>query len=244
MSEITKKDDERTILNWLIHNHTFFDLHWVDEEPPDFSAILDGRRIGLEVTRFHHKDERVTKENIVRKVRELCIKKLADIKPAPSHVEVTCNYEKWPIKHNRQAVSDAIVKTLSEKYSGFPIEITGEDLPEILRQVSISKIRATTPDDFGRATHWQFPQFSFLKKHSVDHLQEIVSKKNLSRDQYKDRFDDTWLLIVTQKFGASSFVDYLPREIELASSFDRTFIFQYSTTELIEITRTRNDASQ
>lgn len=229
------KENEQRDLDWLKSRHSIFDLNWIERESPDFAAIRNGCKVGLELTSYTGSQEETRKECLISKVKNICQAKLARCLNVPSRIEIQCDYERWPLSQNREEIAEVIVTLIRDTYKGESFELYKKNIPEILKICGIYRILVKRNYDEICPTQWSFPQLGCEKEISIDILQGIVDKKNRFREAYSEEFDETWLVILAQKFGGSSYYKPLRCPIKMAFNFDRVFLFESSTTCLLEL---------
>ena len=223
------------------------------QEPPDFVANLDGRRIAIEITRVHQDDDEnggstlrageSNREWVCREVAALIAK--AGVKPL--HVSISFAHDELNGKRRHSLAREIVGLILANNPNDSTLtELNWRDYeetgqygkvwPEELNGLTLlrcpwSTLHEVHGDDVG----WMFESF-------VEHLQATVLRKGADQSGYAELYDETWLLIVAEGFGPSSF--FSPgsetREHAYTSPFGRTFFFDHFGRKWFEL-RTRAD---
>lgn len=93
--------------------------------------------------------------------------------------------------------------------------------------ISMKKARGVT-------SYWSAPLASFVPTVTPRQLQKILSKKSTLCRDYRKKCNEIWLVIVMDRFAASSY-SLIPDEISESSfshGFDQAFLFCYDRDDM------------
>ena len=229
------KDAECFYLDRFRENFTNFPRGNVClDESPDFLIKSPTGIIGVEVTHFYRQmssDTQPTlqqRESVRHKITSLA-KSIYDRKGHPSvfvsvHFDLNFHCRKSDIQH----IAERLVELAELSLSG----LTEEKKEKIWRKYEIQlngvlllSVRKWRMEK----SHWNAPLASFVPTVNPQQIQDILDEKNTRCADYRTKCDEVWLIIVMDRFSASSF-SIIPEGIadrHYTYEFDSAFLFSY-----------------
>ena len=227
-----------SFLNKLNLNHT--NLTQLAEDPPDFTFVLNDKKIALEHTSLY--DKIGQKDKQLEKLKESIVKEISTLyyleNLTPISVFFVFNGKLNLQGNKRRELIVKLLKFFKEIQYEIPItdydyiDIDYDKLPEEISKLTITKIPAKNLISWSPDNSW------WTKKNLIEVVDQQIKKKNkaLVENKYKLEFDEAWLLLIIENNVGSEWE--LPTEIisKCHHNFKRVYIFEslYSGFILVE----------
>jgi hypothetical protein len=230
------KAAEQFYLEEFKKNYSAFPCGDIDpHERPDFLIRTGDRVIGVEVTEYF-RDMAGTvqtplqqREAVRRKIMNQA-KSIADQRGGLSGlVFVHFDLDFYRKTSEISATATELVNVAERRFQNGEADMFIRryeiDIPGVAG-VSINKLR-------GLKSYWKDPLASFVPTVTPQQLQHILDQKSPLSGEYKKKCDEIWLLIVMNRFQASSYA-MIPAEIShhaYVHDFDSAFLFCYERND-------------
>lgn len=209
--------------------------------PPEPDIVIDGTRLGVEVTEFYRqgplKHNESEQERVLEKARTICEARGLP----PMIVKVIWNLGASISKRERSQLANSLVNAVERN-------VPCVDTQREIEQDEYNSLLPSTVDilrierwSVHRTHHWFSPRFDFPAVSSVEEIQNRISKKNTLFLNYAGVCASLWLLIVAEGIAPSSWSE-LPENARVHSyetTFDRVFFFHRVDGRVIELQTTK-----
>lgn len=243
MTRSEKKSFERSMLSGLLGRTAMKAIVLDDDmEAPDLAMIMDGKRVGVEVTEIqknaNERALRAPKDDLVRRARRLYEGRGG----IPLSVTFSFHYQVDMRNVDRKTLSNQIAEFLAARAPNLPGQlcvIAGDALPPELR-CWLRELRFWT---VGTSSIWQIAEAGWVAALTPGVLQEAVNGKASLLPIYRLKgFDEYWLLICAHPRNPACRFDPGPDfdGAAVCSPFDRTFF--YDAWHLLELGATSDGA--
>jgi len=232
-----KKEREFFYLNEFKRNFPNFPMGDIyPDESPDFLIRCPNETIGIEITHFFREMSSATgptlqqRESVRKKIIAIA-KEAYNSKELPSvfvgvHFDLKFYCQKTNIRPIAEKLVGIVEKSLPDLdkerlWRRDEIQIGGVDL------LSVKKMRGI------KRSHWSAPLASFVPTIDPQQIQSILDAKNTRCTNYRKKCNRIWLIIVMERFQASSH-SVIPEGIEelgYCHTFDSAFLFFYDPGE-------------
>jgi hypothetical protein len=204
------------------------------DERPDFLVKAPNEIVGIEITGFYRETSSSTqpplqqRESVRHKIITLA-KSIYDNKGLPSvyvNVHFDLNF------HCRKSEVQPIAETLAELAEQSLSSPTDEKMWRI-GDIQLKGIHLLFVKKMKLAkSYWSAPLASFVPTVNPQQIQDIFDEKNALCGDYRKKCDKIWLVIVMDRFEASSFSEIPETTLEhlYAHRFDSAFLFFYNYT--------------
>lgn len=205
-------------------------------ERPDFLVRNSRGDLGIEITDFYRQMSSETglplqqRENVRHKIITIA-KDIYDARGQPSafvavHFDLNFHCRQSEIRSIAERLAQLAESSLSgaveEKvWRIYEIQLNGISLLTV-KKMALPK------------SYWSAPLASFVPTASPKQIQDILDKKSARCDAYKERCKIIWLVIVIDRFKASSFSIITNDVVEHSykHGFDSAFLFFYDRDDL------------
>jgi len=191
-----------------------FDKQWEEgPDPPDFECVVDGNRIGLELTMFHHgktPNAYLGRKKEFERLGDGCIRELRRV-GIEACVTVVAQ-DSFDPREEREEVCHAFVETVKCycQVDSRSISLGSMVLPTLLIMKGILRMSIYYGQ---KQSHWSLVESGVVLHADQSALLESIGRKQRSREGYKDRFRETWLALVADDLGFPSMIA-CPEEIQ------------------------------
>ena len=230
-----KEDEERMALDSFRANSQLLAgaVTRMQPDPPDFLIMDGGRRVGVEMTRYHHDagsggSKAAKREALERRVMAAARIRFEALKP---NVPISVNpyFREGTLRRgNVPVVADRLAKLVAQIIPPVPLNaehlsslradwdtIERAELGEVLVALSVYRWVGTS------SGQWHPPVGGYLNIDVAD-IERPLRDKEKDLPQYKAIFDECWLIIYAPPLHASSFFDFEALTPHMFSSaFDR-----------------------
>ncbi len=201
------------------------------DERPDFLVKTLNEIIGIEITGFYREASSSARpplqqrENVRRKIIALAKSIYDDKGLPPVFVSVHFDLNFHCRKSDIQSIASRLVELAEQSSSNlvgekiwriFEIQLNGVLLLSVKR-VKLAK------------SYWNAPLASFVPTVNPQQIQDILDEKNARCDGYRSKCAKIWLIIIMDRFEASSFsmIQETTLNHQYRHSFDAAFLFVY-----------------
>ncbi len=204
------------------------------DESPDFLIKSPAGIVGVEVTHFYRQMSSDTqpplqqRESVRHKIISLA-KSIYDSKGFPSvFVSVHFDLNFHCRKSDIQPIAERLVELAELSLSG----LTEEKKEKIWRiyEIQLNGVLLLSVTKWKmEKSYWNAPLASFVPTVNSQQIQDILDEKNTRCADYRKKCDEVWLIIVMNRFSASSY-SMIPEGIaerDYAHEFDSAFLFFY-----------------
>lgn len=215
----------------------------IDEDPiegerPDFSYVTP--KLGVEVTELMLQELKRDQSEALLVLRRAAV--MAKGRGAPS-AAVRVEFSITPItKTRREALahelSDLATQMLRASTSSSALEVRRSSLCDTLPP-EVDSLRVHALRDLKGIHDWSAPSAAWLQAPQKDQLQAVLQSKSCELDQYREQHHSYWLIVAIPA-GEHAPTDLgVDREgfqrLRFWSNFDRTFLMQAFSDELLEL---------
>jgi hypothetical protein len=233
----------------------------VHGDSPDFLVYTSKGILGIEHTRLfkEHKRDSIPmqaiegrRDKILRKAMIIC----NNNQVFPARVEVVFNNKKrfrnssleilnFSYKE-AEFISEELAKSIMEYYTqdiNLKDELHSSELPCQIE--GIERVRINSGMKFGKRVIetqlWLSIDCGWVREHCVNEIQGCIDEKNKKYDNYRNKCQDCWLLIVADRSSDSQCfeMNQATKQYSCASLFDTVFYFEIMTNELVRL-KTKN----
>lgn len=219
------------------------DFEQPDPPMPDIVFIKDNKKIGCEITTIFRDNEPGLKYSDLRKNESIQDSICKDIcvwieRNIPAFFEIRIcfksrlidNSQIVDLRHGIVKVIEASISDLNLSEKSYLIVDNFNILPAELDYLSITSFPGLNRNYVTRAGA------DFIPKLSRERIFSNILHKEKALEKYSNFFDETWLLLVIQDNLFSSEFDVLENEYQnIASQFNKIFLFSKSDRKIIEI---------
>ena len=190
-------------------------------ERPDFIVNMDGKKIGMEVTRLMD-EESAKKES---HWKEICIKIKSELSARGFEglsINILQRKNCLPKGEEKSVIVNSIIKKIEKQHSKDKIKVDYfEDLNKYVTKILLHK--TNTPELFVSQSTG-----GYVKEECSKIIQEKIFLKNDKLRDYK-KHDEMWLLLVADNFKESGFFEPSDKDLNVVykSMFDRVFYFNH-----------------
>ena len=207
-----------------------------DQENPDFPIYANGKTIGIELTRVFHESKKNGNSlqaeetyvfDIVHKAKELYSKAINVPIIVWIDLRIGTDFKKQSIDTIAAELVHFVKKRIPEQNSYKEVKRTSkidDPLSKVVYSVTILRFETLTrsswiPIGISGAIGILPPEF----------VQQRIDKKNPRVQDYKQKCDEIWLVIVVYGLLPSSFFEVSGKVISetYSSNFDRTYLFDF-----------------
>lgn len=227
LSKIEKKQKHKETIDlgtFLFHLDKEIQIKEVFTESPDFIVSDNARKIGIELKDLVIQKEEKEKESILKSIFIEIEKELEE----ENQIENCGFYRIEFIEENiplRQKDRIKIRKEILSKIKGLPTKTNYVRNIIKRKDAKITHVYKGEPHIVGH-----------LKRKMVE--DNIDSKDRKFSNYNKKKFDEIWLLLVIGGIEKSSDYSFIEESIlnkEFISNFKRVFLYDFSSTEIIEL---------
>jgi len=235
-SEIKKRIERRHLTDFFSNEDLTYRVYSIqDSETPDFIVNVDTRLTSIEHTRLINPFRKNIEEYYERIIRNA---KLRFESRYSEKLYVLLTFNEREVSKGRDAqekYTDEIFNLIENIYLcnkklRFRIRSRSRLFP--VSQL-IESFEVNNEDNF---SHWQhFGSYS-SDRIDIDWLQDIISRKDRKIDKYSQKFEENWLLLVTD-FGTKAsgfqyeFTDYSP----IKTRFDKVYLYAWRADEVVSV---------
>jgi hypothetical protein len=205
------------------------------DERPDFFVKAPNEIVGIEITGFYREPSSSTqhplqqRESVRHKIITLA-KSIYDNKGLPSvyvnvHFDLNFHCRKSEVQPIAERLAELAEQSLSnpkdEKiWRVYDIQLKGI-LLLFVKKMKLAK------------SYWSAPLASFVPTVNPQQIQDILDEKNTRCEDYRKKCDKIWLIIVMDRFEASSFsmIQETTLKHQYTHGFDSAFLFIYDYTD-------------
>lgn len=198
-----------------------------DCETPDFILDINNRKVSLEHTRLinpYLKQVEAYREKIINNAYKLFKEKYGD----ELYVLMTFNNIKLRSgsdaekKYSNEVFK--LVETIYNNNKNYEFEVSSKfmtsKVSELIESFSISNNR--------KLENWQHFGAYLVEKIDIDWLQSVIAKKERNIKKYSEKYDENWLLLVSDFGTKASTHDFSNSDFQkLESNFDRVYLYNY-----------------
>jgi len=205
-----------------------------DTEAPDFLASHEGQRIGIELVRFHFKDQKLPSPAAFENYRNQLGKKLREEHAARDipavHVSVHLAHEQVLLSRStRNALATQLLAFVAANLpaENCSAEFEWSTLSSELSEMGVHAIHVLRRKALTKP-FWGFPHSAFVPESTADRVQTVINDKAPNVAAYRRRAEKLWLVIVSGTQGLQSIVDADAGALNATytSQFDRLFLLR------------------
>ncbi|MGY5253931.1 hypothetical protein [Sphingobacterium spiritivorum] len=232
-----KKKIERDQFEKFISNEKLrlpvYDIEY--SETPDFIAIINKKTVSVEHSRlinpmFQQIEQH--KEKIIKNAQKKFEEKYSD----KLYTLITFNDTPLkPGKHEEDKYTDEVFHLIEQIYlANRSFEFSVSSFSHRVKvSPSIESFSVNNTFDF---SHWQHFGAYSVSRIDMDWLQNIIYRKDKNIDKYSRKFDENWLLLVSDFGTEASTNDFFDIDFSIIKSrFDKIYIYSYMMNQVITV---------
>ncbi|HTV39551.1 MAG TPA: hypothetical protein VMF08_03175 [Candidatus Sulfotelmatobacter sp.] len=201
------------------------------EECPDFLVKAENKTVGIEVTQYFRdgadgskpplQQREAIRERVLDEARQVAGQCLLP----GAYVFVHFDFNFYCVRSEVRTTAGKLVQLV-----GVALQASQKEIFLRRGEIEIKGVDAIFIKPIeGKNCIWRAPLASFVPTVTAEKIQSILSGKNARCDDYRSKCDEIWLIIVMDRFRASSFSLLPPLVMDHAYShkFDSAFLFFY-----------------
>lgn len=205
------KIEEREIIEQFLQRLQYSNYELIEQERPDFSASIDTKKIGIEITKFYSdftkKGSKMQKNLIEWKNFAMSLKqKIATLNKEFSNVFGAIHFKEVKFDFKILLSNDYYSELINCIYKSDvlnnidnTIDVSNTEFPFLSK--FINKIHFEIKSDKGDFLWWDASLQSGDVLTDENAMTNIISKKEKSSAGYNNDFDQKWLIIFAQGLG-------------------------------------------
>ncbi|OPB97917.1 hypothetical protein [Elizabethkingia occulta] len=206
-----------------------------DSETPDFITNINKKIVSVEHSRLinpmFQKIEQ-HKEKIIKNAQKKFEQKYTD------KLYTLITFDDAPLKpgrHEEEKYTDEVFHLIEQIYlanRSFEFTVSSSS-----HQVKVSpSIESFSVNNIDNFSHWQHFGAYSVNRIDMNWLQSIISKKDKNIDKYLQKFDENWLLLVSDFGTEASTNDFVDIDFSIIKSrFDKIYIYSYMMDQVITV---------